>query len=179
MARTKSACIIAFSALVVGALALSGCSAKSYAWGVAADDVIGVWVNPGEIGTELEIFADGTFQASSWPSSLNCAGPIAADAEALGASPTRDLTGEWSLFGGEGDNAGRGAMASLTLYMEEDCDPDVRAPMAYFTESESGVLNLCFPLDQDPDSFTSTRGLGFVGAPVGPTPTDEVCRVHG
>ncbi len=179
MARIVTARIIAASTVVVSALALSACSSQTYAWGLEEDDVIGTWVNPGVIGTELEISADGTFQATSWPSNLNCLGPIAADAQSLTESPTKDLAGTWSFFAGDDDDASSyDILASLTLHVDGGCDPGSHGPMAYFTASSSGDPSICFPLDKDPDSFTSTRTLGFLEASDDLTSDNEMCRVY-
>jgi len=178
--RMQPARSIAASAVVVGALALSGCSAQNYAWGLEEGDVIGTWSNPGASGTELEISADGTFQATSWPSNLNCVGPMPEDAQAMHDSPTKNLTGTWSFDAGDRDDSSSyNILASLTLNVDHGCDPGSDNPMAYFTTSRSGVLSICFPLDVDPDSFTSTRTLGFLEVPDDLGSDNEMCRVHG
>lgn len=176
MLATMSTRIIAGVVAIAGGLALSGCASTHYAWDLEEDDIVGSWGNRGPVGTELTISADGTFHTTSWPSNLNCQGPIAKDTEALETSPTKDLTGTWSLYGGDGDNTQGGSLASLTLSVEEACDPDGQAPMAYFTTSDEGVVSMCFPLDEDPDRFTPSRALGLLEAASGGLPDEEVCE---
>ena len=166
--------LIAGSFAIVTVLVLAGCDSGHYAWDLQENDLVGSWQNPGDIGTELALSADGTFRVTSWPRNLNCAGAMAGDAEEMLAAPTIDSSGAWTFYEGEGSSRESGLLATVTLQFADSCTE--RAPMAYFRTAEDGTVSMCFPLDRDPHSFRPSRALPMLKAPITDDAIQEACK---
>lgn len=134
-------------------LTVSACDSGSYAWDLDESDLVGSWTTTSEIGTELIVHADGTFDATSWPNNLNCTGLLAEDMDEVIGAPTSDLAGSWTFQAGTGSDTEGGGLAGLTLQFSSTCTQ--LSPQAYFRTAEDGTVSMCFPLDGDPDSFSS------------------------
>lgn len=155
-------------------LTTSACDSGSYAWEMSESDLVGSWTTTSGTGTELVVHADGTFDATAWPNNLNCTGVIAEDMDAVIAAPTNDLSGNWTFQTGTGSDAEGGGLAGLTLQFPTTCTQ--LSPQAYFRTAEDGTVSMCFPLDGDPDSFSSSRALAMLKAPIAPGAESEACR---
>lgn len=155
-------------------LTVSACDYGSYAWDLDESDLVGSWTTTSEIGTELVVHADGTFDATSWPNNLNCTGVIAEDMDEMIDAPTSDLKGSWTFQAGTGSDTEGGGLAGLTLQFPATCTQ--LSPQAYFRAAEDGTVSMCFPLDGDPDSFSSSRALALLKAPISAGAEAEACE---
>lgn len=159
--RTRRAIVVGMIAAT--ALLLTSCgSLYQYAWGLKDDDVVGSWSTPNPLGTQIVLEKDGTFHARAWPANLSCQGTQAARIDDLDADPTEVASGTWRFFPGDGDDVSGGLLPGLGLYFSDFCE-DV--PVAFPTHADDGSVILCFPLDDDPDSFTSSRMFPFARDP--------------
>lgn len=159
---------------LAAALTVSACDDGSYAWDLDESDLVGSWTATSEIDTELVVHADGTFDATSWPNNLNCTGLIAEDMDEVIDAPTSNLEGSWTFQAGTGSDTESGGLAGLMLQFPTTCTQ--LSPQAYFRTAEDGTVSMCFPLDGDPDSFSSSRALALLKAPIAADAESEACE---
>jgi hypothetical protein len=130
---------------------LSGCASSNPAFGLDAQAVVGKWEASGDFDTSLTLNADGSLNASGWPSNLHCVDSSASTTEDLSRSDPRDIVGTWSLRSGEFSY-----MISL-LFGSESCD--VGGTGADVWRAKDGTLAICLsiPTGIDPDSLTANQ----------------------
>ncbi|MDQ1171894.1 hypothetical protein QE430_000201 [Microbacterium testaceum] len=162
--------VIGATLALLGVVILTACgSGYRYAWGVSEDELVGVWHAPHPGGTELTLADDGTFVASAWPRNLDCQGTRAESLDELDIRSGEGASGVWDFSPGSGDDTSGGLIPTLTLTFSEIC---FQRPQAVLT-SYHGAVGVCFPLDDDPDSFTSSRMFALL--PEGADGDMELC----
>lgn len=79
--------------VVLATASLAGCSTSNFS--STPDDTPGTWRAGSDLPTQLELAADGTFEATSWPLNVSCTAIPPLTIDAVRESETLDLSGTW------------------------------------------------------------------------------------
>ncbi|WP_091366519.1 hypothetical protein [Microbacterium sp. ru370.1] len=115
---------------------MTGCASLNY--DLSAQDAVGSWSAGGDSPLRLDVRADGTFQATGWPSNAWCEGrSTPRTVNDLRIDETRSFSGTWTFVESSGPDSIR--------FTREDGDDCSVGTAADFWE-EGGITYACFPL---------------------------------